>query len=71
MRGHGMHVPLAPYIPSRDPPIWRHEIEYMPVPLGFSTGRASPSSGPATSDGANDGSAERFVSDSIRDDDSL
>lgn len=98
-----MHVPLAPYIPSRDPPIWRHEIEYIPVPLGptdgwgfafvsdwargptagqtlfqtsgwvlgFSAGRASPSSGTATSDGANDGSAECFASDSIRDDDSL
>nr|POE96101.1 hypothetical protein CFP56_23473 [Quercus suber] len=34
MRGQGMSVPLAPYIPGRDPPIQRHETEYMLVPLG-------------------------------------
>ena len=30
-----MSVPPAPYIPGRDPPIRRHETEYMPVPLGL------------------------------------
>lgn len=34
IKGQGMLVPLAPFIPSRDPPIWRYETEYMPVPPG-------------------------------------
>ena len=34
MRGQGMSVPLAPLILGKDPPIRRHETEYMPVPLG-------------------------------------
>ena len=34
IKGQGMPVPLAPFIPSRDPPIWRYETEYMPVPPG-------------------------------------
>ena len=38
MRGHGMSMPLEPYIPSRDPPIQRHEIEYMLVPPGLAGG---------------------------------
>ena len=33
MRGHRMPVPPAPYIPSKDPPIRRRELKYMPVPL--------------------------------------
>ena len=35
MKGQGMSVPLAPYIPGRDPPIWRHETEHMLVPPGL------------------------------------
>lgn len=31
---HGIHVPLVHYILSNDPSIQRHEIEYMPIPLG-------------------------------------
>ena len=38
MRGHGMHVPPTPYILGRDPPIWRHETEYMPLPLDPTSG---------------------------------
>lgn len=30
-------MPLAPYISSRGPPIRRHEIEYMLVPLGLAS----------------------------------
>ena len=33
MKGRGMHVPSAPFIPSRDPSIQRNETKYMPVPL--------------------------------------
>ena len=33
-----MHVPLAPYIPGKDPSIRRHELEYMPIPLGLAGG---------------------------------
>jgi len=30
-----MPVPYAPYIPSRDPPIRRHESKYMPPSSGL------------------------------------
>nr|POE61478.1 hypothetical protein CFP56_37782 [Quercus suber]POF09234.1 hypothetical protein CFP56_18107 [Quercus suber] len=30
-----MPVPLTPHISIRDPPIRRHESEYMPAPLGL------------------------------------
>ena len=33
-RGHRMPVPFAPHILSRYPPFRRHELEYMPIPLG-------------------------------------
>ena len=29
-----MPVPFTPHILSRDPPFRRHELEYMPIPLG-------------------------------------
>ena len=38
MRGQGMSLPSAPLIPGRDPPIKRHETEYMSVPLGPPSG---------------------------------
>lgn len=34
MKGQEMPVPTTPYIPSRDPPIRRHETEYMLIPSG-------------------------------------
>ena len=34
MRGHRMPVPPAPYILGRDPYIRRHELKYIPIPLG-------------------------------------
>ena len=34
MKGQRIHIPLVPYIPSRDPFIWRSELEYMVVHLG-------------------------------------
>ena len=33
-----MLVPTTPYIPSKDPPIKRHETEYMPVPPSPTSG---------------------------------
>lgn len=32
IRGQGLDVPQAPTIPNINPPIWRHELDYMPVP---------------------------------------
>nr|POE57648.1 hypothetical protein CFP56_61554 [Quercus suber] len=37
MRVHRIHVPLAPYISSRGPPIRRHKIEYILVPPGLAS----------------------------------
>ena len=34
MRGQRMHMPSMPTIPSRDPSIRRHELEYILVPPG-------------------------------------
>ena len=38
IRGHGMHVPSALFIPGRDPSIQRNETKYMPVPLDPTSG---------------------------------
>lgn len=38
MKGHKMHVPLAPYIPSKDPSIWRYKTKYMPIPPDLTSG---------------------------------
>ena len=35
IRGQGMFRPLTPFIPGKDPPIRRHETDYIPVPSGL------------------------------------
>nr|POE59408.1 hypothetical protein CFP56_45670 [Quercus suber] len=65
-----MPVPLAPFIPGKDPTIWRHETEYILERSQVLRRGIDPFASPAAGDGADDGSVGRFADGTVRDDDS-